>query len=131
MGPLSTTRRRAGVGADGAPPRNLPECTGIDSDHQPNQGTGRESAGAESPPMVQTGMPGTTVRELRNAFEANTHARESSLTDQSNAELRTQLAVQECMHQTFTLEAKCRATLATRESQELRFYLESGNVTML
>ena len=69
--------------------------------------------------MVQTGMQGTTVRELRNAFEANTHARESSLTAQSNSELRTQLAVQECMHQTFTLEAKCRATLATRESQAI------------
>ncbi len=67
--------------------------------------------------MVQTGMQGTTVRELRNAFEANTHARESSLTAQSNAELSTQLAVQERMHQTFTLEAKCRATLATRDSQ--------------
>ena len=119
MGTPPTTRRRAGVGADGAPPRNLPEYTGIDSDHQPNQRTGRDFADAESPPMVQTGMQGTSVRELRNAYEANAHARVSSKTAQSTTELRTQLAVQECMHQTLTLEAKCRASLATRESQAI------------
>ena len=38
---------------------------------------------------------------------------------QSNAELRAQQAVQVCLHQTFTLEAKCRATVATRESQAI------------
>ena len=95
MGPVSTTRRRAGLGVDETTPRSITEYIGIDSDNQPNQGTGREPAGAESPPMVRTGMQGTTVEELRNAFEAGAHTKGSSLAAQSNAELRAQQAVQE------------------------------------
>ena len=62
MGPVSTTRRQAALGADEATPRCTPEYIRIDSDNQPDQGTGREPADAESPPMVQTGMRGTTVK---------------------------------------------------------------------
>ena len=43
----------------------------------------------------------------------------STFEAQARAELGTQQAVQECLHQTYTLEAKCRATLATRESQAI------------
>ena len=62
MGPVSTTRRQAALGADEATPRCTPEYIRIDSDNQPDQGTGREPADAESPPMVRTGMRGSTVK---------------------------------------------------------------------
>ena len=123
MGPISTTRRSVGAAAARAPPKGMPEYLWIDSETQPYQGgttpyqgPGNEPTVVTSPPMVRTGMKGTTVKELRNAFEARAHTQGSSQTAQANAELRAQQAVQECLHQSFTMEAKCRAILATRET---------------
>lgn len=95
---MSTTRRSSKAADKCVPKLDMPEYR-IDSDAQPNPDDGETHPGLEVlPPMVSTGMKGTAVKSLRNAFEARAHTQGSLLKTYANAELRARQAVQECLH---------------------------------
>ena len=71
-------------------------------------------------------IPGTemSVDEIRNCFENQLHAHVSSIKAHAHAELRVRQAMQDCMNQSRTSEARCELILTQQEAQNQADLLE-------
>ena len=76
-GPRSTTKRSPKIVASRTTESHAAELLWIDSDAQPEQdsGSSANTAALVLPPMVDTGMTGNSVKELRNTYEARAQPR--------------------------------------------------------